>query len=127
MYFYLSETTLKTILGTILKNSIKNFSLYTIFSLFTTHIYVCYHFIFKHSYSRFFDFGQLFVFLGLFRICPKHKYPSFGGFADFVLFCTKCFLPNVSSSKQNYNLNKYFNVSSLPYIHRVRLVPASAC
>ena len=36
IYLQLSETTLKTILGSILKNSINNFSLYTIFSLFTT-------------------------------------------------------------------------------------------
>ena len=32
MYIHLSETTLKTILGTILKNSVENFSLYTLFS-----------------------------------------------------------------------------------------------
>ena len=45
MYLYLSETKLKTILGTILKNSIEKFSLCTIFSLYTTHIYICYQFI----------------------------------------------------------------------------------
>ena len=36
IYLQLSETTLKTILGSILKNSINNFTLHTIFSLFTT-------------------------------------------------------------------------------------------
>ena len=45
MYLHLSETTIKTNLGTILKNSIKNFSLYTIFSLFKTNIYIRYQFI----------------------------------------------------------------------------------
>ena len=45
IYLHLSETTLKTILGTILKNSIDNFSPGTKFSLFTTHIYIRYQFI----------------------------------------------------------------------------------
>ena len=62
MYIHLSETTIKTIIGTILKNSIENFSLHTIFSLFTTHIYIRYQFILKHSYPGFFDFSHVFVF-----------------------------------------------------------------
>ena len=45
MYLHLSETTIKTILGTILKNSIENFFICTIFSLFTTHIDIRYQFI----------------------------------------------------------------------------------
>ena len=56
MYLHLSETTLKTILGTIPKNSIENFSLCTIFSLFTTHIYICYQFILKTFLFRIFRF-----------------------------------------------------------------------
>ena len=97
--------TIKTILGNILKNSIENFSLCTIFSLFTTHIYICYQFTKKHSYSGFFDFVHVLVFLGLFLICPNHKYPSCGGFANFVLSCTKSFLPYAFTFSQNYDLN----------------------
>ena len=62
MYLHLSETTLKTILGTVLKNEIENFSVYTIFSLFTTHIYICYQFILKHLYTGFFNFCHVLVF-----------------------------------------------------------------
>ena len=68
MYLHLSETTLKTILGTIPKNSIENFSLCTIFSLFTTHIYICYQFILKTFLFRIFRFWPCSCF---FRVIPE--------------------------------------------------------
>ena len=56
MYLFLCETTIKTILGIIVNYSIENFFLYTIFDLFTAHIYICYQFSLKIYLFRIFRF-----------------------------------------------------------------------
>ena len=87
MYLQLSETTIITILGTILKMKRKIFiyiqSLAYLQLMFTSVI----NFFKKHIYFSFFNFGHAFAFLGLFQICPNPKYPSFSVNATFVLSC----------------------------------------
>ena len=120
MCLHFSETTLKTILGTIPKYSIENFSFRTIFSntylLFTTHIYICYQIILKTFLFRIFRFWPCSC---IFGIIPEFAL-NLGITLAAVLSCTKFLLPYVSSSSQNCKLNYYFNVSSrLLYSSRV--------
>ena len=87
MSLHLSETTIKTILGTILQNQSKIFP-YIQYLAYLQLIFTSVINLIKNGlfiYSGFFDFGHVLVFLGLFRICPNHQYPSCGGFA--ISFC----------------------------------------
>ena len=96
MYLHLSETTIKTILGTILQNQSKIFP-YIQYLAYLQLIFTSVINLFKNiPIPDFFDFGHVLVFLGLFQICPNHKYPYCGGFKNFVLSCTKFFFPMYS-------------------------------
>ena len=103
LHFY--ETTIKTILGTILKKFNRKFfpiqNLAYLQLIFTSVI----NFFKNIPIPDFSSLAMFLFFLGVFRISSNPKYPSCEGFANFVSSCTKCFLLYVSLSSKNYDLN----------------------